>query len=73
MYKITFQNIKTKKIIMMVIDAITGKTVKETKQSVFSKKKKNAKDFSSFSYEKNSLDKVYTSERKTEEKKESIS
>jgi hypothetical protein len=50
MYNVTVQNIKTKKAITLIIDAITGKTASVTKQAeVPAKKKKTAKESASSS------------------------
>jgi hypothetical protein len=69
MYKVTFQNTKTKKILTKVIDAITAKTVSDKKPKVkATKKKKTLKESISA---KASLDNVHTLIIKSEKKLES--
>jgi hypothetical protein len=71
MYKVTFQNTKTKKTAIKEIDAITGKAVSEKKQKTGILKRKNPlREFANPQHDKTSMRRVYDSPLKTKNKTE---
>lgn len=67
MYRVTCQNTKTKKVVTMSVDAITGKTSTDTKPTVMPKQKPIKKHTTSTA--KNVTDKNYSPDKKTEDEK----
>ena len=66
MYKVTVQNLKTKKEIIIIIDAITGKTTKDMQQTRMHLKKESAKKPPEQSSTKTTLNKTVSLAKKNE-------